>query len=353
MPRVIHIIPFNYSTEQARYSLEACSAMAGLGWSVTAYTCNAMAVDAPFRSRGIDLRQAPLHGFYDPATASLLTRHLRREPHGTVVHTHRYRDAFCVLLARRIARRPDIRVVTSRLFARPARRSLLYTAIYRGVAAHLFSSAAARAVFLSAWPRGSAPFDTGVTRVVPQSVITGAEPAPPEPEKGPMAVCYAADPRPGCGVKTLIDAMTRLRGHRIRLFLPADTEPDYADSLRRHAIYIGVADLIDWRPPRPDMSAPAAAHMAVVPDGDVIAPPAAELEAMAAGRPVITPGRASAPGRIAPPAHDPDALAAEILRLAADPELRRTTGAAARAAFDTGHSWSRFASGLSDIYLNL
>ena len=93
-------------------------------------TRDAKVVDDHFRSAGIPLFHSPLRGFFDPASAVILARILRGLPTDrTYIHVHRYRDAFSVLLAKRIAKRPDIRIISTRHTVRPGRNSALFRRI--------------------------------------------------------------------------------------------------------------------------------------------------------------------------------------------------------------------------------
>lgn len=77
-----------------------------------AITRDAKVIDDLFRQAGVSLTHSPLRGFFDPASVLILARILRDVPRDrTYVHVHRYRDAFTVLLAKRLVKRPDVRVI--------------------------------------------------------------------------------------------------------------------------------------------------------------------------------------------------------------------------------------------------
>lgn len=104
-------------------------------------TRDAKIVDDPFRRAGIRLLHAPLRGFFDPASAVILARTLRNLPRDrSYVHVHRYRDAFTVLLAKRLVKRPDIRVISTRHKVFPGRNSWLFRRIYNKINGHIFVS---------------------------------------------------------------------------------------------------------------------------------------------------------------------------------------------------------------------
>jgi glycosyltransferase involved in cell wall biosynthesis len=96
---------------------------------------------------------------------------------------------------------------------------------------------------------------------------------------------------------------------------------------------------------RDDISALLAATDAFVLPSLFEGTPLALLEAMAAGKPVVTsaiPGSdelvADGETGLLVPAGDADALAAALKRIVADPELRARLGAAARLKAETAHS---------------
>lgn len=138
---LIHIVSSNKWGGVQTYALDICRHYAEAGWEVTALTRNAVGVDAPFAEAGIGLLHAPVGGFFDLASPMTLARKLRESPRGaTVVHTHRYRDAFTALLAKKIANRPDVRIVTTRHSVRRGRDTRVFRKIYSGISAHIFVS---------------------------------------------------------------------------------------------------------------------------------------------------------------------------------------------------------------------
>ena len=167
---------------------------------MAAYTRDAKAVDNLFAEAGVELRHAPLQGLADPATLMALRRDMTRLPQGTVIHTHRYRDAMLTLMARRLAGRKDICVVNTRHIVRRGRDSWLYRRMYRNLDAQIFVSEAARERFLSTWRQRSLPFPRERLHVLHNSINVPLSGAFPEPEKGPViAMFHGAAPREGTG----------------------------------------------------------------------------------------------------------------------------------------------------------
>lgn len=355
--KLIHLVASNTWSGTERYALDLCTEFARRGWDVTAYTRDAKAVDSRFAAADIPLRHCPLRGWFDPSTIGILVRDLRKDPHGTIIHTHRYRDAFAALVARKLARRPDIHVINTRHIVRQAVNTRLYRRVYRNLDAQIFVSRAARDRFLSAWPGGDIPFPAERMHVVHNSINTDPPEPVPEPQKGPLIAIYHGRLAPGKGLEVLIDALPRLRGKRTRLWLVGGGNPDYVDRLRRHARMRGVMDLIDWKKHVDDpMPLIRAAHFGVLPSVTSEAFGLANIEYMAAGRPQICTDNGAQPEYLTSQEAilvgpgDSQALGDALLRLASDPQLRADMGAKAYAAFIFRLSWDRFSEKMERIY---
>ena len=138
---LIHIIPSNKWGGIQTYALDICRHYKEAGWKVTALTRNAVGVDALFSEAGIELAHAPIGGLTDIASVMILARRLSALPDGpTVIHVHRYRDAFTALAARRLAKRNDVKIVSTRHTTRRGRNTFLFRKIYAGIDAHIFVS---------------------------------------------------------------------------------------------------------------------------------------------------------------------------------------------------------------------
>ncbi len=139
------------------------------------------------------------------------------------------------------------------------------------------------------------------------------------------------------GLDTLIRALPRIHG-RLRIVGIGPMEAEW----RALAQETGVADRIEWLGEAPDEALPGLYHAA-----DLFVLPAShpseafglvQVEAMAAGLPVVCTELGTGTtyvnidgvtGLVAPP-RDPEALAAAINALIADPERRAAMGRAAR-----------------------
>ena len=114
-----------------RYAFDICSYFASLGWDTRVLTRDARAVDIPFEKASIAISHAPLRQYPDYYSARAMARLFREMPVGEgIVHVHRYNDALTCILARKLARRGDIRLVATRHKAERGRDSLLRHVIY-------------------------------------------------------------------------------------------------------------------------------------------------------------------------------------------------------------------------------
>lgn len=349
--RLIHLISSNHWGGARQYALDLCSHFLGEGWRVTALTRDAKAVDDRFRAAGAELRHAPLRGFFDPASAMILASMLREIPVGEgIVHVHRYRDAFTALLAKRIAKRPDIRVVSTRHSVRRGRDSRLFRRIYRNIDVHIFVSHLAYDAFRSTWSPDPAPIPEGRVHIIHNSL--NLPPAPPtaEPSKGPVTAMYHGPLVEGKGLETIIDALVSLRDLKLRMKICGKGSPDFLDKLRSRAMARGVMEMIDWNTSATEVeSVIAECHFGVQPSLQREAFGLENLRYMRCGRAQVCCANGAqreflVDGETAlfvPPA-DAHALAEAMRRLASDAALRRRLGENARREFDSRLSWDRF-----------
>lgn len=357
-PVLIHLISSNRWGGAQRYAFDICNHYHTHGWKVAAVTRDAKVVDDRFREAGIPLFHAPLHGFFDPASAVILSRILKTLPADRAyVHVHRYRDAFTVLLAKRLAKRPDIRVISTRHTVRQGRNSWLFRRIYDKINAHIFVSNTSFERFRTPWPE-RLPMRMDTVHIIHNSLNIPVEEPAAEPQRGPVFALYAGPVVKGKGIETIIDALVSLRDLKLRLRIAGTGNPDYLDSLRRRAMNRGVMEMIDWKT---SGNIPAdiisQSHFAVLPSVEREAFGLTNIHVMAAGRPQIcSPNGAQseylADGESAifvTPA-DSHALAEAMRRLATDPELRARIGANAYRAYTSGLSWDSFIPRLTEIY---
>lgn len=357
-PKLIHLVSSNRWGGVQRYAFDICDHCLRHGWDVVAVTRDAKVVDDPFRDAGVSLVHSPLRGFLDPASAFLFARVLKDAPRDrTYVHVHRYRDAFTVLLAKRLAGRPDVRVISTRHTVRPGRNSWLFRRIYDKINAHIFVSRTAFDRFSSTWS-DDLPMKENKVHIVHNSVNVAVSARSPEPEKGPVFAVYTGPVVKGKGIESIIDALASLRDLKLRLRIVGKGNPDYFDDLRRRAMTRGVMEMIDWKSGGDsDHEWIERSHFAVLPSVEREAFGLANVDVMAAGRPQIcSPNGAQSEyltdGETAlfvPPA-DAHALAEAMRRLAENRDLREKIGSAAFKAYETNLSWDPFISRLISIY---
>lgn len=357
-PTLIHLISSNRWGGVQKYALDICGYYHDEGWNVTAVTRDAKVVDDRFRRAGIPLLHAPLHGFFDPASAFMLASRLRDIPLNMgYVHVHRYRDAFTVLLAKRIAKRPDIRVISTRHAVRPGRNSWLFRRIYDKINAHIFVSRTAFERFRSPWP-DRLPMRMQSVHILLNSINIPQRLPSPQPDRGPIFAIYYGPVVRGKGIETIIDALPSLRGLKLRLRIAGQGNPDYLDGLRRRAMARNVMEMIDWKVTG-DVSADlvSQSHFAVLPSVEREGFGLSNLMVMAAGRAQIcSPSGAQSEylsdGETAlfvPPA-DATALAEAMRRLAEDASLRSEIGMNAFERYTNTLSWQSFIPKLTKIY---
>lgn len=356
--RILHIVSSNRWGGVERYTLDICRGLATQGHSVTVYTRDARAVDEPFRQEGVDIRHLPLVAPYNFASAWMLSRHLCHESKNIVIHTHRFSDAFTALLARKLSGRSDIRVVTTRHCAMPGKNSMLYRRIYRNLDAIIFVSRIARESFICSWARGKLPFPPARMHVIHNSIYLPGITPQPLPESGPVIAMFHGRLSAEKGVETLIDALPALKGKRTRLWIVGTGDPDYVDSLKRHAISIGVMDMIDWKGHVSNVhELIPLSHFGVLPS--VWAEPfgLANIEYMAHGRAQIctdngaqteymTPGNEA----IMIPPGNAEALSEAIVSMVSNPDMRKRMGNHAATTFSSSLQWEYFLQNIINIY---
>lgn len=177
-------------------------------------------------------------------------------------------------------------------------------------------------------------------------------------------ICVAAL-RPFKGHAVLLDAVARVVADGADVHLDVVGDGPEAGALRRRATGLGIADRVRWWGHVPSDRIPgilAEADIAVLasvvaPDGRTDGIPVALMEAMAAGLPAVASDVTGVSelvidgvtGLLVPPG-DPDALARAIGRLAADPDLRRRLGTAAREHVLAGFTVEASARRLVDLF---
>ncbi len=355
---IIHIVSGNLMGGPQRYALDICRHYVSEGHEVLALTRDAKAIDRRFAEAGVALAHAPLRDYPDLFSSLALKPILQRSPKNeTIVHVHRYRDALTVILARKMARRPDVKIIVTRHIFEKGRTAWLRRYIYRQVDAHIFVSEAAKKEFLSAWPHGRYPFDTARLFVAYNSrnITPAREPLPP---KGAVTAMFHGTLRPGKGLETLIEALGMLKDTRLRLKIAGTGDPDFIDSLRRRASALGVMERIDWiRNIEDPITLISSCHFGVLPSTEPEGFGMANAEYMAAGRAQITTFNGARAEYMTPEVEaletapgDAEDLAAKMRILYVDKELCALLGRRAAESYDRRLDWPHFINRIDNIY---
>lgn len=355
MKTLIHVVPSGEWGGKERYAFDICRHYSSSGWNVRVLTRDARAVDGHFSRAGIVISHAPLRNYPDYYSAWALARLFKLAPKGKgIVHVHRYNDALTCILARRLARRPDIRLVYTRHKSVRPTWDLLRRMIYSGIDAHLFVSEFAKNNFFS----GRLKLGKEKTYVTYNSLLESLSEPLPESAKGPIVAAYRGGLKAGKGLETLIEAMGLLKHLKIRLHIMGRGHPDYVDTLRRRASMAGITDRIDWIKNADFVEERMkAVHFGVLPSEVPEAFGMANLEFMAFGKPqissfsgaemeMLTPGEDSL--RVS--AGNPEQLAEAMKQLAENQALRLQMGEKALTNYTTRFSWPVFIKQIDKIY---
>lgn len=358
---LIHVVPSGHWGGVEQYALDICRHYRDLGMEVRAVTRDAKAVDSHFMAYGIPLSHALFGGYSDMGSIWQMAREFSRFPRNRVViHVHRYRDAFTVLCARRLANRPDIRLVSTRHTVAQGHDTPLSRRVYRNVDADIFVSRTALDTFLTPWKDRSCPLPETRIHLLHNSIFRDDRPVMPEPQRGPVTALCQGPIVEGKGVDTVIDALTILkqRGVKLRLRIAGYGNPDYIDGLRRRAITRGIMDQIDWIIPAGDIYLLIGeSHFGVQASARREAFGLESLRYMACGRAqVCVPNGAQSEyladgvsALFAPP-NDSSKLADAMQRLIQDADLRNSLAANAGRYYEQNLDWEHFTARMDKIY---
>lgn len=356
---LIHILAANRWGGVERYALDICRHFISSGWKVAAVTRDAKAVDTLFLKEGVALLHAPFGGMLDFQSASVLAKTLKEsESNSVTIHAHGFRNAFTALLARKMAGRKDVRIVMTRHKVKRGIDSWLFRRIYRNLDAMIFVSSLAADRFLSTWHNRQLPFSMERVHIIHNSLNIPCTPPKEKTAKGPVTAMFHGLIIPGKGLETLIDALSLLKGGRIRLKIVGSGAPDYIDKLRQRAITRGVMEMIDWHKYSDNpFQLIAECDFGVLPSQMEEAFGLSNIEYMACGRPQVCSSNGAQPeyitdGRegflVAP--GNPARLAEAMRKLATDPQLRARMGERAFLSFSENLSWPNFINRLTPLY---
>lgn len=335
-----------------RYVLDLCRRLLADGRDVRVLVrpCAAPVI-AAFAGEGVQAAPLPMRGFGRLWGVRRLARELAQTRGEVVAHVHNFVDARFVAAARRCLPAPErgrVRIVCTRHLARPGRRS----AVYGEIDALIFVSEAARRVFLA----GKAQIDEAKIRVVPNSIIA-LEPALRPAHDGAMRLLFAGRLADEKGVGTLLRASALLKGEwRLRI-CGTGADKSVAE-YKRLAAELGLAERVEWPGHVSDVYAELrGADILVAPSEVPEAFGLSALEAMSQGVAVVASDIGALPELVAEgecgllvPVSDPEALAAALGRLVADPALCRAMGERGRRAYLEAHTYDAFYRRITAIY---
>ena len=313
-----------------------------------------------FEKEDIPLFHAPLQGFYDFYSIRSLSRKLKETEGPVIIHAHGFRNVFTAFAAGKLSGKKDVKLIMTRHKVRRAVDSWFLRLIYRNLDALVFVSRTARDRFVATWHNRLMPINSERLHVIHNSLnIPHLEYSLPTPNR-PLTAMFHGPLKPGKGLEILIDAMSMLKGKRIRLRIVGSGTPDYLDKLRRRAISRGVMEMIDWHK-HTDNPLPLIkdCDFGVLPSVQEEAFGLANIEYMAVGRPQICSSNGAQPeyitdgweGFLIPPSN-PSFLAESMIKLASNEELRLKMGKRAYESYNARLSWPHFINPLLDVYLS-
>lgn len=265
-------------------------------------------------------------------------------------------------MARKLARRPETKVVMTAHYVRRGSDSPLYKWIYRRIDRHIFVSDIALRSFMSTWRGRRPPFDTTRMLVIHNSLnLPENHLSTDPPRQSQPTAMYHGRLAQGKGLETLLRAFAIVIDSKVklRLRIVGTGNPDYADKLRRLADRLCIRDRIDWTRHTPDpTSYIRQSDFGVLPSSEPEAFGLANLEYMAEQRPQVCTSNGAQPEYLTDgveaflvPPEDPEALAAAMQRLATDQALRTEMGRNARLSFSNRLAWPAFALRMeSEVY---
>lgn len=350
--RLICVVSSLSLDSEARFALNLCRDRVAAGWSVTAYTRDANAVDSELRKSAIPLRHAPLLGFLDMTSVPILSRDFKLEEKGAIILVQRFRDAFIVNMAMKLACRNDLKVVMMKHSAQLPRNTRLGKYIYSSLHALIFSSSFARSEFQRAWLPAQPPCPSSKTHTIYNSLYAPLPRIEEKEHTGLKIALYYGPIAPGHGLELLIDTLPALKECRTRLWIAGLGNPDYIDTLRRRALSKSVMSLIDWKTGDYNLHdlLPKVTY-GVFPYTTPDAFGYQNIEFMAAGVPQITSrlpiameyfGTFDAPGITE--SGSSEALAENIIKMSTDADFRKRAADFAYQRYSSALSWDELIS---------
>ena len=361
-PALLHILSSNRWGGVERYALDICRHFKEKDWHVAVVTRDARAVDKFFENSAIPIMHAPLMGVSDPSSLFALSQIIKKQPAGAplIIHVHRLATLIIALMAKKISRRPDVRIIMTRHTVKKGLDSWLLRKVYQNIDSLIFVSEHAKKRFFSTWAKGVEPFSLSQLNVIHNSLNLPEPDMETEtpPKTGPVTAMFHGPLRNEKGLETLIDALSILKGTKLRLRIVGSGSPDYTDRLRRRALNRGVMDNIDWHGQTDNpIQLIKNSSFGVLPSLKEEAFGLANIEYMVCGKPQVCSSNGAQPeyitdgreGFLIPPGN-PVVLAEAMKKLANDADLRLRMGERAFKTFNEKLSWNNFITKIEKIY---
>ncbi len=355
---LIHIVPSNKWGVVQQYAFEICRHYKYAGWKVSTMTRNALIIDSQFTAAEIPLIYGPLGGFFDLDSIRILAKKLQNSSSGkTIIHVHRFRDAFKAIIAKKLAKRNDIKIIATRHKVREGKDTMFYRWLYRNIDTLIFVSSVAYDRFRKSWGKRLPVFSDKIC-ILRYSLDERNEWENNEKTAGPFTFLYQGEIAPGNGLETIIEALGSLPKRKFRIRIIGRGNPDYLDRLRNKAMKLGVINSIDWGK-RDLLSAENArqAHCGIVISTGGISSDMSSLMFMAAGKPQITTSDGAraeylkdGDTAVIVPAGDAILLGKRMMGLSEKPDLCSEIGTRAKELYDRLLSWQHFIKVLDSIY---
>lgn len=330
-----------------QYVLDLSKGLRRRGYEVTVVvSADGDDVARRYADAGLEVERLGLKGAADLSTSLGLARLLRSTRESVTIHANNFITAVNAVVARRLSRRKDVRVVVTRHLAKRGKADLYHTMLYRAVDRMVFVSQFARDRFMAGKPK----VDLERTTVVLNAVDRREAAGPSKRGGGPAMIMTHGRLSDEKGIDTVIQALARLKDRQWRLKIAGKGDADYTRRLEQLAADLGIADRIGWLGHRTDIERvmeDVAIGVAAsrVPEAGSLA----LLDYMAAGIPVVSTDSGSQReviedgfnGLVVSP-DAPEALAQAIGRLLDDETARRAMAEAALERHRRQLSYDRF-----------
>ncbi len=351
--RIIHMISSRIWGGSEVYVLSLCKEQREAGHDVEIICAGNSVVKDGFEAEGFKVRTMTMHGHLNFMTSYRLAASLFNDRKKTVVHVHKFSDAFLAVKAKKLSHSQDhVRVVCTVHLIEPADTSARYKRLYDGLDAMIFISRIALRGFLSTNP----PVNRNKLHVVYNSIKPSVVNNVVKKNSRPVEILYLGRLLKEKGVDTLIESLMLVPDASLKIC--GTGEESYCNYLKQLAVKIGVEDRITWLGFSENVYMYIAlADIGVVPSrwqepfGLVL------LEFMSQGVPVVTTDNGAQPEIITDGSDgllvEPDnssAFAKAIKKLVDDYDLRMRIGEKGRQTYRQKFSYDKFYREVMSVY---